>query len=48
MNRDAESIIKLAWHDKSFFEKNYKLFGVSEKEVIAIMRKKLKLNSFKN
>ena len=48
MNNKVDSIIKLAWHDKSSFEKIHRLYGVSEKEVILIMRKNLKANSFKN
>ena len=48
MLRKIDSIIKLAWHDKTSFEKIKRLFGVSEKEVIKIMRKNLKPNSFKN
>ena len=48
MSENFDSIIKLAWHDKSSFEKIYRLYGVSEKEVILIMRKNLKPNSFKN
>ena len=48
MSENIDSIIKLAWHDKSSFEKIHRLYGVSEKEVILIMRKNLKTNSFKN
>ena len=44
---NIDSIIKLAWHDKSSFEKIFRLYGVSEKDVILIMRKNLKQNSFK-
>tara|TARA_A100001037_G_C15013331_1_gene572764 strand:+ start:736 stop:954 length:219 start_codon:yes stop_codon:yes gene_type:complete len=47
MTENIDSIIKLAWHDKTSFEKIYRLYGVSEKEVILIMRKNLKPNSFK-
>ena len=47
MNNDIDLIIKLAWHDKSSFEKIFRLYGVSEKEVILIMRKNLKPSSFK-
>ena len=32
-----DSIIKLAWHDKTSFEEIYRLYGVSEKEIIKIM-----------
>ena len=48
MTENIDSIIKLAWHDKSSFEKIHRLYGVSETEVILIMRKNLKPNSFKN
>ena len=48
MNNNIDSIIKLAWHDKTSFEKIKRLFGISEKEVIKIMRKNLKQSSFKN
>ena len=47
MNNNIDLIIKLAWHDKSSFEKIFRLYGVSEKEVILIMRKNLKPSSFK-
>ena len=45
---DIDSIIKLAWHDKTSFEKIERLYDVSENEVIKIMRKNLKSSSFKN
>ena len=48
MTDNLDSIIKLAWHDKTSFEKIYRLYGVSEKQVILIMRRNLKVNSFKN
>ena len=48
MNNNIDSIITLAWHDKTSFEKIKKQFGFSEDEVIQIMRKNLKINSFKN
>ncbi len=48
MTDKINSIIKLAWHDKTSFEKIYRIYGVSEKEVILIMRRNLKVNSFKN
>ena len=48
MFKNIDSIIKLAWHDKSSFEKIYRIFGISEKEVILIMRRNLKPKSFKN
>ena len=48
MNNIIDLIIKLAWHDRTSFEKIKRLFGVSEKEVIKIMRRNLKSSSFKN
>ena len=47
MTKNIDSIIKLAWHDKSSFEKIERLFNISEAEVIKIMRKNLKPKSFK-
>jgi len=48
VKNNIDSIVKLAWHDKTSFEMIKRLFNVSEKEVIKIMREKLKPNSFKN
>ena len=48
MNNKIQSIIELAWHDKTSFEKIKRLFNLSESEVIKIMRKNLKPRSFKN
>jgi len=47
MLKNIDLIIKHAWHDHSSFEKIFRLYGVSEKEVILIMRKNLKPNAFK-
>ena len=47
MKNNIDSIIQLAWHDNSSFEKIFRLYGVSEKDVILIMRKNLKSGSFK-
>lgn len=46
---DAQTshIIELAWCDDTSFETIEEQFGVSEKEVIKIMRSNLKLKSFK-
>ena len=44
---DLDRIIEMAWEDRTPFEAIKFQFGVSEKEVIKIMRKNLKLNSFK-
>ena len=47
MNVNTDNIIKLAWCDKSSFEKIKRIHGVTESEVIRIMRKNLKPRSFK-
>ena len=47
MSDKINSIIKLAWHDKTSFEKIKRLYGVTEADVIKIMRKNLKSASFK-
>ena len=47
MTDNLDSIIKLAWHDKTSFEKIKRLYGVTEADVIKIMRKNLKPASFK-
>jgi len=47
MTDNLDSIIKLAWHDKTSFEKIKRLYGVTEADVIKIMRKSLKSASFK-
>lgn len=47
MRKDTDSIIKLAWHDKTSFEKIYRIYGVKEKEIIIIMRKNLNPKTFR-
>jgi len=47
MQENIDNIIKLAWCDKSSFEKIKRIHGVTESEVIRIMRKYLKPRSFK-
>ena len=47
MQGNIDNIIKLAWCDKSSFEKIKRIHGVTESEVIRIMRKNLKPRSFK-
>ena len=47
MEENIDNIIKLAWCDKSSFEKIKRIHGVTESEVIRIMRKNLKPRSFK-
>lgn len=45
--RDIDRIIEMAWEDRTPFEAIEYQFGISEAEVISIMRKHLKLSSFK-
>lgn len=47
MLENIDNIIKLAWCDKSSFEKIKRIHRVTESEVIRIMRKNLKPRSFK-
>jgi uncharacterized protein (TIGR03643 family) len=44
---DIDRIIGMAWEDRTPFEAIKRQFGVSETEVIAIMRKNMKESSFK-
>ena len=46
---DAESIdriIEMAWEDRTPFDVIEKQFGLLEKQVIALMRREMKLSSF--
>ncbi len=47
MEENIDNIIKLAWCDKTSFEKIKRIHGVTESEVIKIMRKSLRPKSFK-
>tara|TARA_B100001564_G_C20474023_1_gene593971 strand:- start:31 stop:264 length:234 start_codon:yes stop_codon:yes gene_type:complete len=47
MLKNIDNIIKLAWSDKISFEKIKRIHGVTESEVIKIMRKNLRPRSFK-
>lgn len=44
---DESRIIEMAWEDRTPFEAIETQFGLSERQVIAFMRKSLKLGSFK-
>ena len=46
MKKNNLDIIGMAWSDKISFEEIKKKTGFSEKEVISIMRKTLKKNSY--
>lgn len=43
---DTDRIIEMAWEDRTPFEAIYAQFGISESEVIALMRRELKRSSF--
>ncbi|MBN3583469.1 TIGR03643 family protein [Algoriphagus aestuarii] len=45
--RELDRIIEMAWEDRTPFEAIKNQFGVSESEVIHLMRKELKESSFK-
>jgi len=45
--RDTDRIIEMAWEDRTSFEAIEAQFGVSESQVIKLMRKELKQSSFK-
>ena len=47
MEYSTDNIIKLAWSDKVSFEEIKRMHGLSESEVIKIMRKNIKSKSFK-
>ena len=47
MEYNIDNIIKLAWCDKTSFEKIKRIHGIAESEVIKIMRKNLQPRSFK-
>ena len=46
-SEDLDRIIEMAWEDRTPFEAIEFQFGLSEPQVIALMRKQLKSSSFK-
>lgn len=44
---NTDLIIRLAWEDRTTFEEIRERTGLSEKEVIAVMRRNLKPGSFR-
>ena len=46
MNENTDTVIGMAWSDRTTFEEIKKKTGFSEKEVIKIMRKNLKPKSY--
>lgn len=45
--QEIDRIIEMAWEDRTPFEAIHFQFGISESEVIELMRLKLKASSFK-
>ncbi len=45
--RELDRIIEMAWEDRTTFDAIKFQFGLKEQEVINLMRKELKLSSFK-
>jgi uncharacterized protein (TIGR03643 family) len=45
--KDIDRIIEMAWEDRTSFEAIEIQFGITEKEVTALMRKEMKRSSFK-
>ena len=49
LSEEARSrVIEMAWEDRTPFEAIERLYGLSEKEVIALMRANVKEKAFKN
>lgn len=46
-SKDIDRIIEMAWEDRTPFEAIEMQFGLNEKEVIELMRKKMKASSFR-
>jgi|TARA_B110001454_G_C12692087_1_gene422724 uncharacterized protein (TIGR03643 family) len=46
-NIAVDRIIEMAWEDRTTFEAIQFQFGLKEEQVIALMRKEMKLKSFK-
>ena len=44
---DKDRIIEMAWEDRTTFEAIEMQFGLKQQDVIKLMRKELKLSSFK-
>ena len=44
---DIDRIIEMAWEDRTTFDAIFKTFGLSEPDVIKLMRSNLKTSSFK-
>ena len=47
MQKDIDRIIEMAWEDRTTFNAIKQTFGLNESEVISLMRKHLRISSFK-
>ena len=47
-DQDIDRVIEMAWEDRTPFEAIKAQFGLAEDEVVELMRKNLKLSSWKN
>lgn len=46
-DRDINRIVEMAWEDRTTFDAIKAQFGLSEKEVIKLMKREMKLSSWK-
>jgi len=46
-DRDINRIIEMAWEDRTTFDAIESQFGIPEKEVIKLMKREMKLSSWK-
>lgn len=46
-DRDTDRIIEMAWEDRTPFDSILLQFGITEKEVIHLMRREMKPSSFR-
>ena len=46
-HRDIDRIVEMAWEDRTPFDAIHLQFGLKEQDVIKLMRRELKISSFK-
>lgn len=46
-DRETDRIIEMAWEDRTTFDAIYNQFGLTESDVIELMRREMKLSSWK-
>lgn len=46
-DKDIDRIIEMAWEDRTSFEAIEQQFGLKQQDVIKLMRREMKLSSFK-